>query len=162
VNDPQEADCALRFIESPKSDAYSRTEGYLPLSLQYRPYTATKARAKNITADDRTYLGKTNQTKNEADLDLILDTREAMGGKPVIVLSTTANPFVVAEFENTVAGLLLDFQVEKRALFDILSGAAEPSGLLPFQMPADMDTVETQFEDVPRDSPKIDCPTWDT
>lgn len=34
---------------------------------------------------------------------------------------------------------------------DILTGAAEPSALLPFQMPADMKTVEEQFEDVPRD-----------
>ena len=34
---------------------------------------------------------------------------------------------------------------------DIISGKAEPSALLPFQMPTDMKTVETQYEDVPRD-----------
>jgi beta-glucosidase len=34
---------------------------------------------------------------------------------------------------------------------DLLTGVYEPSGLLPFQMPADMKTVEEQFEDVPRD-----------
>jgi beta-glucosidase len=34
---------------------------------------------------------------------------------------------------------------------DIISGDVEPSGLLPFQMPADMKTVEEQLEDVPRD-----------
>jgi beta-glucosidase len=34
---------------------------------------------------------------------------------------------------------------------EIISGKAEPSALLPFQMPADMVTVEKQFEDVPRD-----------
>ena len=34
---------------------------------------------------------------------------------------------------------------------DILSGATEPSGLLPLQMPADMQTVEAQKEDVPQD-----------
>ena len=37
------------------------------------------------------------------------------------------------------------------AMFDIITGKAEPSGLLPLQMPADMDTVEAQYEDVPRD-----------
>lgn len=31
------------------------------------------------------------------------------------------------------------------------SGQVEPSGLLPIQMPANMETVEAQFEDVPRD-----------
>ncbi|WP_297694485.1 hypothetical protein, partial [uncultured Eudoraea sp.] len=36
-------------------------------------------------------------------------------------------------------------------LMEIITGAAEPSALLPFQMPADMLTVEAQFEDVPRD-----------
>ncbi len=34
---------------------------------------------------------------------------------------------------------------------DLISGAVEPSALLPFQMPASMKTVEEQFEDVPRD-----------
>ena len=34
---------------------------------------------------------------------------------------------------------------------DIITGKTEPSALLPFQMPIDMETVEAQFEDVPRD-----------
>ena len=34
---------------------------------------------------------------------------------------------------------------------EIISGEAEPSALLPFQMPANMSTVEKQSEDVPRD-----------
>jgi len=36
-------------------------------------------------------------------------------------------------------------------LLDVISGKAEPSALLPMQMPADMKTVEEQQEDVPRD-----------
>ncbi len=48
--------------------------------------------------------------------------------------------------------------VQDQALMDILTGAAEPSALLPFQMPIDMKTVEAQFEDVPRDMiPYIDA-----
>ena len=38
-----------------------------------------------------------------------------------------------------------------KAFLDIIAGQVEPSGLLPLQMPANMETVETQFEDVPRD-----------
>ena len=41
--------------------------------------------------------------------------------------------------------------VQDQAIMEIVSGASEPSALLPFQMPANMSTVEKQFEDVPRD-----------
>ena len=41
--------------------------------------------------------------------------------------------------------------VQDQALMEIITGKAEPSALLPFQMPLDMKTVEEQFEDVPRD-----------
>ena len=44
-----------------------------------------------------------------------------------------------------------DFGVESRSMLEILSGKFEPSGLLPFQMPIDMKTVELQKEDVSRD-----------
>ena len=37
-----------------------------------------------------------------------------------------------------------------QAVMDVLSGV-EPSGLLPVQMPADMETVEQQLEDVSHD-----------
>jgi len=43
------------------------------------------------------------------------------------------------------------FGVQNQAILDILTGAAEPSGLLPFQMPANMNTVELQDEDIPHD-----------
>lgn len=33
----------------------------------------------------------------------------------------------------------------------MLTGGSEPTGLLPIQMPMDMETVERQQEDVPRD-----------
>ena len=39
---------------------------------------------------------------------------------------------------------------------DILAGKTEPTGLLACQMPKDMDAVEAQLEDVPRD---MDCYT---
>ena len=50
VDTPQEADFALVFIESPltvgysAADAMASANGYLPISLQYQPYTATTAR----------------------------------------------------------------------------------------------------------------------
>lgn len=41
--------------------------------------------------------------------------------------------------------------VPDKAFLEIITGQVEPSGLLPLQMPANMETVEAQFEDVPRD-----------
>lgn len=62
-----------------------------------------------------------------------------------------SNPTVFAEFEKNANVIIVSFGAQDQALLDILTGAAEPSALLPLQMPADMNTVETQFEDVPRD-----------
>jgi beta-glucosidase len=74
-----------------------------------------------------------------------------MNGKPVVVAITISNPMVFGEFEKEVEAIVGEFGVQTEALLDIVSGAVEPSGLLPLQMPIDMTTVEKQFEDVPHD-----------
>jgi beta-glucosidase len=58
---------------------------------------------------------------------------------------------VFSEFEKDVNAILVNFGVQDQAVLDILTGAVEPSALLPLQMPADMKTVEEQKEDVPQD-----------
>jgi beta-glucosidase len=167
TEDPSKADLAIVFVKGPiggvgysKDDRQSGGNGYVPISLQYGPYTATDARAQSMAAGDpvvdptitnRSYKGKTISASNATDLKSILETKVAMNGKPVIVCMALSNPAVVAEFEKEVDGLLISFGVQDQALMDILSGTAEPSGLLPLQMPADMQTVETQKEDVPQD-----------
>jgi beta-glucosidase len=167
TEDPTKADMAIVFVKGPsggpgysKQDRQTGGNGYVPISLQYGPYTATAAREKSIAAGDpvvdstisnRSYKGKTTTASNYTDLKAILDTKAAMNGKPVVVCMALSNPAVVAEFESSVDGLIVSFGVQDQALFDILSGSAEPSGLLPLQMPADMQTVEEQKEDVPLD-----------
>ena len=79
-----------------------------------------------------------------------------MGEKPVIVVVGVSNPMVFSEFESETDAILVSFGVQDQAIMEIMSGAYEPSGLLPMQMPANMKTVEEQFEDVPRD---MDCHT---
>ncbi len=161
---PEEADFALVFMESPLSDGYSQADreaggnGYLPVSLQYRPYTAHAAREESVAGGDfredftnRSYKGKTTVARNESDLDLVLDTKKAMGEKPVIVVLRMHNPTVPAEFEPYADGILVDFGVQGQALFQMISGGAQPSGLLPVQMPAHMETVERHCEDASLD-----------
>lgn len=146
TDNPDEADFAMVFIESPKNFGYEADKGYLPISLQYRPYTATHARPNSI-AGYRSYLGKSNTTSNEMDLDVILETRQVMGSKPIIVSLNAVNPTIVAEFEAEIDGLLINFNTQTQAVLDLVVGKVEPSALLPFQMPASMQVVEEQFED---------------
>ncbi len=166
TDDPAVADFALVFVKSPmggvgyeKDDREKGGNGYVPISLQYSPYTAVNAREKSIAAGDpvvdpsitdRTYKGKSFTALNHAELKSILDTRTAMADKPVIVSVEASGPMIFSEFESKVDGILLGFGVQDQAILDILTGV-EPSGLLPVQMPADMKTVEEQFEDTPHD-----------
>lgn len=166
TDNPDEADFAVAFIESPNSgrgyDSGGAESGvgtgYVPISLQYRPYTAAEARDPSIAGgdpledfDNRSYRGKSVETVNESDLDSVLETRELMGDKPVIAAINASNPMVFHEFEELADGILVHFGVQNQALLDIISGAHEPSALLPLQMPVNMETVENQAEDAPHD-----------
>ena len=166
TDDPAKADFAMVFIKSPVSNGYSKADreaggnGYMPISLQLKDYTAVDARAQSIAAGDpvvdptitnRSYLNKTSKSNSYPDLNTILDTKKAMNGKPVLVAVTVSNPMVFGEFEKDVDAIVGEFGVQTEALLDIVSGKTEPSGLLPLQMPIDMTTVEKQFEDVPHD-----------
>ena len=130
----------------------------MPVSLQYLPYTAEYARETSLAGGDpkeastnRSYKGKTVTTDNVDDLNGVIATRKAMGDKPVIVVIAATRPFVPAEFEPYADAILVSLGTQNQAVLDLVSGAAEPSGLLPMQLPADMRTVEEQFEDTPRD-----------
>lgn len=166
----EDADFALIFIESPLSDGFSAEDeqaggsGYVPVSLQYRPYQADTARKKSVAggdfrdkSDNRSYRGKVGTAANEADLDLVLEAKKALGKKPVIVCMRMHNAAVMAEFEPYADAILIDFGVQKQAILDIVSGKAEPFGLLPIQFPANMETVEAHCEDKPFDmEPYVD------
>ena len=164
VSDPEEADFAIVLIDAPTSgNGYSAEDvsgggnGYVPISLQYSDYTAEYAREVSLAGGDRlenftnrSYKGKSVKTANMTDLESVIETREAMGDKPVVVVVSTGKPFV-AEFEPFADAVLVGFGCQNQALLDLISGAVEPSALLPMQLPADMKTVELQMEDVPFD-----------
>ena len=165
TDNPDEADYALVFISSPNSglgykaeDAKSGGNGYLPISLQYGEYTAADARDASIAGGDkfesftnRSYKGKSVKAINISDLSMVTDTYAKMKGKPVIVSINVSNPMVFSEFEKDANAILINFGVQDQAILDILTGNAEPSALLPLQMPANMETVEKQKEDLPHD-----------
>ena len=165
-------------IEEPKAgsgydvnDRKKGGNGYVPISLQYRPYKAEYARKESLAGGDpkedftnRSYKGKTVTTYNEKDLDLVMLTKKQMGDKPVVVVVRATRPVVLSELEPYADAVLIAFGVQNQAVLDLVSGAAEPSGLLPMQFPADMRAVEEQKEDVPHDMRTLvdaDGNAWD-
>lgn len=170
TDNPAKADFAIVFISGPysnndgggydKNDRKEGSNGYIPITLQYGTYTAEDAREHSIAAGDpvvdptitnRSYKGKTVTASNTMDLRTVLNTKEMMGDKPVIVVTNLSKGMVFNEFESKVDAILVRFSVKEQAVLDIISGKYEPSGLLPMQMPANMSTVEKQYEDVPFD-----------
>jgi len=165
TDNPDEADIALVFINGANSgngydseDAKKGGTGYVPISLQYQEYKATEAREHSIAGGDplekftdRAYKNKKSTAINAKDLGMVTDTYKKMKGKPVVVSVFLTNPAVFSEFEHEANAILATFGVQDQAVMDILVGAAEPSALLPLQIPTNMAVVETQKEDVPHD-----------
>ena len=165
TDNPNEADFALLYIFTPEGNwGYSEKDvqeggtGYVPISLQYNDYTATQSRSVSIAGGDakesfsnRSYLGKSDYSYNRQDMLQVIQTKQLMGDKPVILLIQAARPFIPAEIEPYADALLLGFGIKDQAYLDILCGNAEPYGLLPMQLPKDMLTVENQMEDLPHD-----------
>lgn len=162
---PEEADFAFVYANEPQgghgysvADRDAGGNGYVPISLQYMDYTATSARQESIAGGDplepssnRSYRGKTVTTSNIGDMEAVMEARRVMGDKPVIVAVSVLRPFVPAEIEPYADGLLVAINVQHQAVLEIVSGAFEPQGLLPMQLPASMATVEKQCEDRPHD-----------
>lgn len=165
VDNAADADVAIVFVNEPSSgsgysvaDVAAGGNGYVPISLQYNDYTAEFAREESVAGGDpkesftnRSYKGKSVVSSNKSEMELVLKTKEEMGDKPVIGVVSLGRPMVMSEIEGSLDGILVSFGVQQQALLDIICGNAEPSGLMPMQMPADMKTVEEQFEDTPHD-----------
>ncbi len=152
---------------------------YIPRSLQYRPYTADSMYVRfesiggQITVEEyegvygveydyvkenRSYFGKTGTVSNEADLDFVLEISEMTDN--LVLIMDLHSAMVWSEIEPAAEAILVSFgggrthSASDDILFEIVAGNFEPSALLPMQQPANMETVEEQYEDVPRD---VEC-----
>jgi beta-glucosidase len=169
--------CAVGPNNASSRAAKNEAGEFVPLSIQYRPYTADGPNvrqtslsgdpadgskwaehesAKGVEIENRSYYGRTSMITNENQLDQILDAAKLAkeAGKPCIVILDITQPMCVHEFEPEVDAILVSMSGSTEAACKIVAGQSEPSGLLPMQMPRDMDAVEKQLEDVPRD---MDC-----
>ncbi|MCD4558205.1 glycoside hydrolase family 3 N-terminal domain-containing protein [Schaalia sp. lx-100] len=172
VPDLSNVDMVLVGMHSPTSGNNFSKAGWdqenntwYPLSLQYRPYTADgeHVRTQSISGDtladgskeNRSYFGHTSRITNAADLDALLRAREAItaSGKniPLIAVIKANNPVIPAEFEEQSDAIFVGFGTADEALLRVALGLHKPAGRLPIQFPKDMDTVEANKEDVPKD-----------
>ena len=175
------ADMAIIFTGGPKNAGSegkgyghdNNTDEYFPISLQYGEYVADSdvVREASISGDtiietvndlyaeiniakkeNRGYYDEEPRITNRSDLDAILYAAEnAPDDAPVIVAINAIRPTIVSEFEEKVDAILFGWSVDNARFIDIITGQVEPTALLPLQIPADMETVEAQLEDVPRD-----------
>lgn len=154
------------------------TGEYIPLSLQYGEYVADGEYVDEVSVagnvivkevqtpygitqtkeqENQSYYGKTASIDNATDLDMIVYACNNMpeSAKIVVAMNTEGKSpvahMVMSEFEGQVDAILYGFNVNNQAFVAIAAGKTEPSALLPIQLPASMDAVEKQYEDVPRD-----------
>jgi beta-glucosidase len=168
VPDISDVDLVLVGMESPNSDGHGyndETGEYLPISLQYRPYTADNDSVRTVslagdtlpdgTRENRSYFGKTAQATNEPDLDALERAAEAVKATgrdiPVVVSLVAQNPVVPTEFEPLADAIVVGFDISQEALIEVALGLHDGSGRLPMSFPASMATVEASFEDTAGD-----------
>ncbi|WP_062302137.1 glycoside hydrolase family 3 N-terminal domain-containing protein [Demequina subtropica] len=173
--DMSDVDIVLVGMDSPNSGgtftnagltiAEDGTRTWTPITLQYGEYVADGDNVRKVsiggniledgTVENRSYFGNTAYITNAADLDAFeraVAAVEASGKDiPVVTALKAVNPTIPAEFEAASDAILVSFGTSDQALMDVAVGNFEPSGRLPIQFPADMDTVEAQFEDVAKD-----------
>ena len=164
-----ECDAAIVFMEAPKQDGALNDDGkMIGGNLQYHGYTPTKAREHSIASDggaNWSWNGNpVGDDSNIADLYLLEEVAAAVDC-PVIAVIAAGAPMVMAEVEPLADVILYSFGQDggeigggvwfnPEAVWQIISGEVEPYALLPFQMPASMDAVDSQDEDTIRD---VEC-----
>jgi beta-glucosidase len=167
--DLSEVDVVLVGMSSPNNGGngagWNEEDGFVPISLQYRPYVADGPDVREVslsgdtledgTKENRSYFGKTSNISNEGDLDAFeraVEAVEASGRDiPVIAVLKVSNATIPAEFEPAAAAVVAGFGISDEALLELALGLHEPQGRLPIDFPASMEAVEAQLEDVARD-----------
>ncbi len=147
---------------------------WYPASLQYAEYTADTARevsiggkvtekveydnygsviSKETIKENRSYKGNTApQSADYGMLEALQYAESVAGDIPVIVSMSMSRGMVWTEVEPLADVILVCYNSQREEVVsEIILGQTEPNGLLVFQQPVNMEAVEAQNEDVPRD-----------
>ena len=90
-------------------------------------------------------------SKNAVDVQYI---NQLTAKKPTILAINYTNPWVIDEIYNdkakgNIRGVVATFGTKPDAVLDIITGAARPSGKMPFTTPISEEQVQKQLSDVP-------------
>lgn len=170
--DLSEVDIVLAGLNGPNNGNLASGAGrdpetgeWYPLSLQYGPYTADSDSVRKVslsgdtledgTKENRSYFGATSRISNESELesfDRAVEVVRASGKDiPIVTIVKAKNPLIPAEFERDSDAIVAGFGVSDLALINVALGLSESAGKLPVSFPANMETVEASYEDVPGD-----------
>ena len=101
------------------------------------------------TFGSRQHEGDLSFKDGAADYEAI---KAASAKVPTIVSVYLDRPAILTNVKDKATALIGDFGASDEALLDVLTGAVEPQGHLPFELPSSMAAVEAQAEDAPHDS----------
>lgn len=76
---------------------------------------------------------------------------------PTITAVNMTNPWVLDEIEPNAAALIGTFGTKAEAIMDVIRGKFNPTGKLPFALPASMEAVDNEVGDVPSYAPEEDA-----
>lgn len=84
--------------------------------------------------------------------DVIAHVREVAAAAPTIVDVLADRPAILTPIVDVAAAITVNWGASAAALLDVLTGAAQPKGRLPFDLPRSMAAVEASRPDVPFDT----------
>ena len=165
------------FVGGTAVDTEGGDPTFFPASLQYAEYTAVNAKDPSVgvkktveqyfdgydmlsreVVQNRSYKGNTAGPAASVNHLTMLNEVAALAGDTPIVVAMSggsgSGSMVWTEVEPTADAILWaydNFEDFSEAFLMTAAGLAEPEGLLVVQMPASMDAVEAQADDLPRD-----------
>ncbi|MCS5735703.1 glycoside hydrolase family 3 protein [Herbiconiux daphne] len=89
-------------------------------------------------------------TGSEEDATALAQAHAA--GVTTIAVPQLSRPLILDKVLDSSDAVLGAYGVSDEALLNVIIGAAEPEGVLPFELPSTMEEVEAQYADVPNDT----------
>lgn len=177
TENPEEADVGIVMLTGPNNS--NGVEGQAQ-TAQFAPYTKEVGREVSLGGywyhadgsivqateipdpsigdykQNMSNIGFTNPGTQEV-LDTLLQAKEALGDKPIILILNYRNAVVPAEFEPLVDAIVVGVETAQEAFMNVISGRYEPTGMLAITMPRSMNHIEMSAEDVPDTTPYVDA-----
>ncbi|MFC0561015.1 glycoside hydrolase family 3 protein [Halalkalibacter alkalisediminis] len=88
-----------------------------------------------------------------ANVDRMIEIQKTV---PTITAVNMTNPWVLDQIEPNAAAFIATFGTKDEAIVDVIRGTFNPTGKLPFALPASMEAVDNGIGDIPSFAPEAD------